>query len=92
MIKATQQEQLWLAIKSDVGTYRTTTRGSWASRAMKWVRDYGDTVSPSLPFGKAEVEIMRFIKIMYKLASVLVCVSVQLTTLYNVDVNNAVQR
>lgn len=54
-----------MAIKSDVGTYRTTTRGSWASRARKWVREFNETAVPPFPFGEKANIVQRFIKSKY---------------------------
>ena len=54
-----------MAIKSDVGTYRTTTRGSWASRARKWVREFNKTAVPPFPFGEKANIVQRFIKSKY---------------------------
>ena len=70
LIRAEQQEQLWMAIKSDVGTYRTTTRGSWASRARKWVREFNETAVPPFPFGEKANIVQRFIKSKYCLSVV----------------------
>ena len=45
LIDADQMDQLWMAIRQDVGTYRTTTRGSWASRCRKWHREAQATMT-----------------------------------------------
>ena len=55
MITNDQGDQLWQAIRQEVGTYRTTTRGSWASRIRKRMDSIQPYTGRALPSSEDSV-------------------------------------